>query len=168
MEFTWADYFILVVLGFSILISIIRGFIREALSLATWIVAIWVAFNFMDGLRVILADYIHTPSIQYGTAFFILFICMLIAGNIVGYLSGKMIEATGLSNADRLMGSFFGLGRGVLLVSVMLLLASFTPVIKDPWWRNSVLIPQFASIQLWLKDLLPDSINSQFKLINNN
>lgn len=167
MEFTWADYIILLILGLSILISVIRGFVREALSLATWITAFWAGFHFLDALRELLADYIHTPSLQYGAAFLIIFLTILIMGNIVGYLLGKMIDVTGLSGTDRVLGSIFGLGRGVLLVSIMLLLASFTPVTKDSWWRTSLLIPQFESIELWLKDMLPDSINNQFRLIKN-
>lgn len=168
MEFSWADYFILIVLCLSIIISIIRGFVREALSLATWIAAFWVAFYFLDGLRVWLASYIHTPSIQYASAFLISFVTVLLLGNIMGYLLGKIIDVTGLSSTDRILGSAFGLARGILLVAIMLLLVSFTPVTKDPWWQSSLLIPYFDSIQVWLKDMLPDSINSQFQLVNKN
>jgi len=167
MEFTWVDYFILIVLCLSIFISVIRGFVREALSLATWIAAFLVAFYFLDDVRLLLADYIHTPSIQYGSAFLLLFITILIMGNIIAYLLGKVIDVTGLSGTDRVLGSVFGLARGVVLVSIMLLLMSFTPVTKDAWWQSSQLIPYFDSMQLWLKDMLPDSIHSQFQFINN-
>lgn len=168
MEFTWADYGILAVLGLSVLISIIRGFVREALSLTTWIAAFWVAFHFLDDIKVLLIDYIHTPSLQYIASFLILFITVLIIGNIIGYLIGKMVDVTGLSGTDRVLGSLFGLGRGILLVSVFLLLASFTPITKDEWWQRSMLIGHFESIELWLKDFLPDSINSEFHLVNKN
>lgn len=165
MQIVWIDYVILAVIGLSVLISIIRGFVREALSLATWIAAFWVAFHYLDGVRDLLASYIHTPSIQYGAAFLILFVLMLVMGNIVSYLIAKMVDITGLSGTDRVLGSVFGFGRGVLLVSVMLLLMSFTPMTKDKWWQESLLIAHFEPVQLWLKDLLPDSVNTQFQLV---
>ncbi|MEW6038303.1 MAG: CvpA family protein, partial [Pseudomonadota bacterium] len=62
---------------------------------------------------------------------------------------------------DRLAGLVFGLARGVLLVSVLVLLAGFTPLPRDPWWRASLLIPPFQSMALWIKTLLPAEIAGQ-------
>lgn len=168
MIFTVADYIIVVILILSILISIIRGFVKEAVSLTTWIAAFWLAFHLVTQLTPLLQNYVHTPSVRYIVAFLIIFVVVLILGNIVGFIISKMIDATGLSSTDRFLGSFFGMARGVLLISILLLLASYTPVTKDAWWQQSMLIPHFKLVQIWLKDMLPISVGNRFEINNNN
>ena len=54
-----------------------------------------------------------------------------------------------------LLGMVFGVARGALLVCALVLLAGLTPFPQDPWWQDSVLVPYFEELALWLKDLLP-------------
>ena len=102
----WFDYAILAIIAISILISIIRGFTKEALSLAGWIVAAWVALTFSEQAEPLLRDYIDIPSIRLLVAFVALFIITLFLAALVNYLVSQMIQKTGLSGTDRMIGIF--------------------------------------------------------------
>jgi len=157
----WVDYVIIGIISLSSLVSLLRGFMREAFSLAAWILAFWISWTFFRELAVHLV-WFDIPSVRLGAAFAILFILTLILGAMVNYLVGQLVEKTGLSGTDRMIGIFFGAARGALLVSVMVLLAGLTPVPNDPWWQQSLLIGYFQDLALWLKDLLPPDIASKF------
>ncbi|MFP8968325.1 CvpA family protein [Pokkaliibacter sp. CJK22405] len=152
----WADWVILGVIGLSGIISLTRGFMREAMSLITWVVAFIIARLFTDQLAVILAPYIQTPSIRVASAFIALFIVSLIIGAMVGYLVGQLVKATGLSGTDRVLGIVFGVARGCILVVVAVAMLSYTPVVNDLWWQSSRLIPEFKMMESWSLSLLKD------------
>lgn len=154
----WADYAVVGIIGLSILISVVRGFVREALSLVTWVAAFWVAFTFYALLASLLVNIIHTPSLQTIVAFAVLFLATLLLGALINYLIAQLIDKTGLSGTDRVLGVAFGFARGVLLVTVLVMLASLTPLPQDPWWKSSLLIPHFQPIVAWLHGLLPKSV----------
>lgn len=156
--FTYIDYGIALVIILSITISFGRGFVREALSLSSWIIAFWVAFTFHDQLALLLTPYIATPSLRIMASFSILFFITLLLGALLGFLLSRLIVSTGLSGTDRSLGMAFGLTRGVLLVGIVLLLMSMTSFTQDSWWQNSVLIPHFQPLLIWLKGFLPDKM----------
>lgn len=159
-----ADYVIIGMIVFSVLVSTMRGFVREALSLVAWIVSFWVAVTFYHPLADQLKPYISNASIQTGAAFLILLVGTLILGAIVNFVLSQFIEKTGLTGTDRMIGVIFGFARGVLLIAVLLLFGRLTPMPQDTWWQTSVLIPRFTPIEVWLRTLLPDSVNSHFVL----
>lgn len=149
----WADWVILAILAISALFSLRRGFVKEALSLVTWVSAFVVARLFSEALALVLETYIATPSIRMAVAFGSLFILMLIAGAIVANLFEMLINATGLSATDRILGMGFGIARGGLVVVVLVALAAQTPAVKDMWWEQSQLIPHFVLMEAWTKDI---------------
>lgn len=151
----WADYSIIGIIAVSVLISFSRGFVREMFSLFTWIVAFWIGFKFSTQFSDLLSSYIKTPSIRVIAAFIILFVVTLILGSMLNFLITQLIVKTGLSGTDRMLGTIFGIARGVLLVSVILLMASLTAFAQDQWWRSSTLIPHFQWLIIWLKGFLP-------------
>jgi len=159
----WIDYVIIVIIVLSSLISLMRGFMREALSLAAWIVAFWVSWTFFRELAAYFEQWINVPSMRLGVAFLLLLVATLILGGLVNYLVGQLVEKTGLTGTDRMVGVFFGLARGALLVGIAVLLAGLTPIPSDPWWHESVLIGYFQDLAIWLRDLLPPDIASKFK-----
>jgi len=159
---TWADYTILFIVGVSALISLVRGFVREAFSLAVWIAAFWVAWVFFRDLALRLEPWISVPSVSLAVAFVTLMLATLIVGAIVNYLMGQLVDKTGISGTDRLIGMLFGGARGVLLVGILVLLAGLTAFPQDSWWKASVLIPHFQDLALWLRGLLPPDIAARF------
>lgn len=160
---TWFDYLIIGVVAVSTLISLWRGFLREAFSLAVWVLAFWVGWNFFRDLAPHLAQWIGTPSVRLGVAFALLMIVTLVVGGLVNYLLIQLVQLSGLSGTDRMIGMVFGAGRGILLVAALVLLAGLTPIPQDPWWQASVLVPYFQELALWLRDLLPGDIADHFR-----
>jgi len=160
----WADWAILGILLVSSLISIKRGFVKEALSLATWVLAFIVALVFGDRLALLLTDLITTPSVRELSAFAILFAATLIVGAMVNYLIGELVRMTGLSGTDRLFGMLFGLSRGLVVVmALLILLPSVVPLNQDGWWRESTLIPRFLAFEHWARDLAAETTRFFFQ-----
>lgn len=159
--FNWVDIFIITVVGLSILISLIRGFVREALSLAGWIIAIWIAVTYCSSLAVLLQAHIKDTMLRTGAAFLILLIATLIVAGLVNYLISQFVQKTGLSGTDRLLGAIFGFIRGALLVALLLLLGQMTPLPEQAAWQQSMLVPSFHPLQQWLTRFLPDNISSR-------
>jgi membrane protein required for colicin V production len=162
-QMAWLDFVIIGIISLSAVISLIRGFVREAFSLAVWFLAFWVSWSFFRDLAVQLEPWIDTPSVRLGVAFTILMVVTLVIGGLVNYLIIQLVERTGLSGSDRLIGMIFGIARGVLLVSALVLLAGLTPFPGDPWWQNSHLVPYFEELAVWLMELLPEDIAQRFQ-----
>jgi len=160
----WIDYVILGIIGLSSIISLVRGFVREALSLVSWVLAFWVAWTFFRELSFQLA-WISVPSVRLGAAFLILFITTLVIGALVNFLIGQLVEKTGLSGTDRMLGILFGAARGAILVAILVLLSGLTPFPNDPWWQESQLIRYFQELAVWLRDLLPVDIGEKFNFV---
>ena len=154
----WVDYAILTIIGISAFISILRGFIREALSLLGWIIAIWVSLSFAENVAALLVDKISVPSVRTASAFLILFVACLLVAGVVNYLAGKLVEKTGLSGTDRMLGVVFGTVRGAVVVGILVLLAGFTAVPEDPWWDQSILLKHFETMAVELRGFLPPDV----------
>ena len=158
MAFAWIDVVILALIALSAILSLFRGFVREAVALATWLVALWVAMAFYEDLATILSQWISTPSAQKVTAFAVLFVCVLLLGAIVNFLAGKLVDKTGLTGTDKLLGIVFGVARGGVIVAILVLLAGLTPVPQDPWWQDSQFIGYFEELAMWMRNYLPSDI----------
>ena len=90
-------------------------------------------------------------------------IVTLVIGGLVNYLIIQLVERTGMSGTDRLIGMVFGAARGVLLVAVLVLLAGLTPMPEEGWWLQSSLVGYFEELAFWLRDLLPPEISGRFR-----
>ncbi|MGA5586996.1 CvpA family protein [Pseudomonas siliginis] len=154
MPFTWVDWAIVAIIAISALISLSRGFVKEALSLLTWIIAGAVAWMFGGSLSEYLAGYIETPSARVIAGCAIMFVATLIVGAMINYLIGELVRVTGLSGTDRFLGMAFGAARGVLLVVVAVGLLSLGPVQQDGWRKESQLVPKFLLVADWSKNLI--------------
>lgn len=150
---TWADWAIIAVLGLSALISVVRGFVKEIVSLLIWLAAAVIASIFHDQLASLMSDLIDTPSLRMLAAWIVLFVAVLLVGSILNYLLGKLVKATGLSGTDRLLGLVFGAIRGLIIVMVILIiLPKILPVMEDQWWLDSTIIPYFMQYEDWARE----------------
>lgn len=160
----WLDLVIIGIILISALISLVRGFVKESISLASWIVAGIIAFRYFAALSELLLPYIESPTLRTGTAFSILFVCTLIIGAIINFMASQMVSKTGLSGTDRTLGVVFGAARGALIVTMIVLLAGLTPMPSESWWQESAAIEYFVTIASWLKEILPQDIASRFSI----
>ena len=150
----WIDYAIIAVIAFSSLVSLIRGFVREALSLVTWGCAFFVASHYYTYLSVWFTGF-EDELVRNGIAIAVLFIATLIVGAIVNFVIGQLVEKTGLSGTDRVLGVCFGALRGVLIVAAILFfLDSFTGVSKSEDWSKArqVSCPERKCSEMWLNE----------------
>jgi len=158
MAFAWIDVVILALIALSAILRLFRGFVREAVALATWLVALMVSMAFYEDLAAILSQWISTPSAQKITAFAVLFVCVLLLGAIVNYLAGKLVDKTGLTGTDKMLGIVFGVARGGVIVAILVLLAGLTPLPQDPWWQDSQFLGYFEEFAMWMRNYLPTDI----------
>lgn len=153
----WIDITILVIIGISTLISLTRGFVKEALSLAIWIAAFFIAKFFYLDLATLFTG-INDTMLRNAAAVAVLFIATLIVGSVVNYLIGRLVESTGLTGTDRLLGGIFGALRGILIVAAILFfMDSFTGLADETWWEESELIPHFGIVIQWFFEFLESS-----------
>jgi membrane protein required for colicin V production len=164
-DISWVDYVIIGIVALSALISLVRGFVRETVSLLIWIGAFVVAWTYFRELAVYLSEWIEAPSLQLGAAFVLLLLAVLMLGGVVGFLIGQLVDKTGLTGTDRLLGMLFGAARGAVLVAILVVLAGLTPFPQDAWWRESALIPHFQNLALWLLSLLPPDVADYFHFV---
>lgn len=160
----WVDIVIVGIILISTLISLFRGFVKESISLATWVLAGILAVRYMDVLAVFFEASIESVTIRMAAAFAVLFIVTLIIGAIVNFIVSQMVSKTGLGGTDKALGMVFGLGRGILIIVMLLLLAGLTPMPEEQWWKESLLIEQFSAISTWVRDFLPQDLASKFTL----
>jgi len=151
------DWAIIAVLAISTLMSLRRGFLKEALSLGTWIAAFVVARQFHGPMDQLLETQIVDSLMRSIAAFAALFIGTLLVGAALGFLLGALINATGLSSTDRVLGMVFGFARGALIVTVVIGLLNLTPLVNDSWYTNASLVPHFETVAQWALEQLSAS-----------
>ena len=158
----WPDIAILIIIGISALISLFRGFVREVLSLLAWAVAIWVAYKFSANIAPLFEAYVALPSARQIIAFVVLLVATLMAIGIVNFLISKLIESTGLTGTDRALGMIFGVLRGIVLVTILVMLAGATPLPQDPWWSESIFIGHFQALAEYALQFFPPVFAKHF------
>jgi membrane protein required for colicin V production len=155
--FQTVDLILLGLVTLSVIVGLWRGFIKEVFALAVWVFAFMAAFYFSGSLAALLEPHVDVPSARSGLAFAGVFILVLVAGGLLTFLIGKLVEKTGLSGTDRLLGAVFGAARGLLLLLAMILAAGFTPVPLDPWWQSSRVIQGLLPLAEWSSTFLPEA-----------
>jgi membrane protein required for colicin V production len=152
--FTWVDYFIVVVLIFSVLYAIWRGVIREAIALAGWILAI-LSVRLWGGDLAASLPLSWAPAVRTAVAYAGIFIGVMLLAGLIGWVLSRAVRAIGLGFMDRLLGAVFGLVRGVVIVLVAVAIAVHTPLKNANAWESAVTLPFFVSSLEFLEPWLP-------------
>ncbi len=134
---TPADYLIVAVCVASALVGVWRGFAREALSLLTLLIAIWLAWRFASVIEPYFGAWAGAPDVRVWAARVAVFIVVLIIGGVITWLARTLIRHSGLSGLDRLLGAAFGVVRAGVLIGLAALVLDFAGLDQDPWWRDA-------------------------------
>jgi len=156
---TVVDIVVIFVIFLSALFSLIRGFVKEAISLATWIIAIWLAATFASRLAAALPSGIESEAVRQAVGFGVLFVLTLMVGALVNMLVSQVVKKTGLSGADRLFGVAFGILRGGLIIIVFVVIGGMTPLPETDWWQSSVLLQWFESAAMVIQEYIPEDLS---------
>lgn len=155
----WVDITITAIVVLSGLISLFRGFIKEALSLAIWAAAVFLAVHYAAPFSANFIHIAHNAEINYAVAFVIILVVCLLVGVLINATVSSLVKGTGVGAIDRVLGVLFGILRGYLLVVIALMLLSLTQLPKSAVWQESGLIPQLMPSVDWLKKNMPDQVS---------
>ena len=143
MSLNWVDGVIAGLILFSGLIGFARGLVREAWSLVIWCAALLAAWLYHSHFVDLLAEWIALQSLRPAAAFALVAFVVLIVGAVIGHWITGLVQKTGLTGTDRLLGLLFGGARGGLLAALAVFLAALTPMAEESWWKDSMLIGRF-------------------------
>jgi membrane protein required for colicin V production len=136
-----ADYLVIAAVVLSAIVGALRGFLREAIALATWIVALFVAWHFSDLIEPHLGGLLAGSHVRPWAARVIIVALILLLGAGLGALVGHYARVSIFSGMDRFLGFFFGVARGVVLIGVFVILGQLLQLDGEAWWRHSMLLP---------------------------
>jgi membrane protein required for colicin V production len=146
LPITTLDYVFIAILAISALIGVLRGLVKEALSLLGWVAAAWLAMRYgNEGGRVV-AGLIDDPDARLWAGRLIIFVAILFATALLTWLVGYLVRLTPMTGMDRVLGLCFGLARGTLLVALVVYALRAGGFDGEPWWRNSKLLPYATAV----------------------
>ena len=140
----------------SIVVGFIRGFIKEAMSIASLLIAIWAALYFGPAVGDVSESWLSSEELQMWFGRILVFAIILSLGGLLGWGISKLVRLSVLSGIDRLLGCVFGVLRGVLLLAIFIIGGQFAGFDNDDWWLQSRLIPHFEVVAEWIKVMAPE------------
>jgi len=154
---SWFDFAVIAVVGFSILLGAWRGLVREVFSLTGWVIAFILALVFAGDLGSLLPESFANQAVRTALAAVLIFVIVLLAAGFSGMLLAKAFRAAGLGVTDRALGGVFGFARGSLITLGVVLVAGFTTLPKERFWREAAFSRPLETAVVAMKPLLPRS-----------
>lgn len=152
MSFATLDIVIAAVILLSAVIGLVRGLVKEVLSLVSWAAAFVVALFFSNELGQLLPATWGSTGLRQAIAFVVLFVGTLVVTGLLQWLIGKLIETTGLSGTDRFLGLLFGSARGLLVALVVLV--GLEQIASDAsWWQEARLTQEILAFEDEMREL---------------
>lgn len=159
----WVDWVLLSALCISILIGVIRGFTREILGLATWILALIASLLLAPHAVQLLEHRISVPSIRIAAAYALVFFLGLVLGGVITAIVSSLVRKSPLSGVDRVIGGGFGAIRGLMIAVMMVWLVGMTPARQDPWWSQSLFVDKLQWLAQGFNRLMPQDWATRLK-----
>ena len=148
------DYVVIAAIILSALVGAARGFMREAIAVAAWLIGLLIAWHFSDLLAPHLGGLLAASEVRPWAARIIIVVLVLLFGAALGAVLGHFVRLSIFSGMDRLLGFFFGLLRGFVLLGVFVILGQLLRLEGEHWWRGSLLIPYGESMANGLRTLV--------------
>jgi len=152
------DILIAVAIAISVVVGIFRGFVKEAISIAALLFAIWAALYFGPAIGDVSESWLSSEELQMWFGRVLVFSVVLAVGGLLGWGISKLVRLSVLSGMDRFLGSLFGALRGILLAAVFIVGGQFAGFDNDEWWLKSRLIPHLEVVADWIKVMAPHGL----------
>ena len=149
------DIVIIVATLASVVFGWFRGLVKEAISIASLLVAIWAAMRLGPAAGGWLGGTVDSTDVQLWAGRFLIFVLVLAAGAVAGWAISKIVHLSGLSGFDRALGSLFGFVRATLLVGVFILTGRYAGFDAELWWLRSQIIPYGEYVADWIIVMAP-------------
>lgn len=147
-----ADYLFIFILLVSLTLGVIRGFVRESISLLAWLAGLWLAWRFAYVLYPYLGGVLAEPGLREWVARVLMLVIVLLLGSAVGSLiSYVTTRAAGLAGTDRILGALFGLARAAVIIGIFVLVGQGLELDGEAWWKASRLMPTAEHAATWLE-----------------
>lgn len=150
-QFNWFDYVLAAIVFLSFIIGIKRGFLREVVSIVTWLAAFFVSILFTNQLAAYFITFVKSEFLANIISFFTLFIVVLIVGGLISAIITKLVQRSGLTVGDRFFGAIFGCIRGVLVILLIVFVISVTNFQNDNWYQRSQLTNWLQGVSTWIQ-----------------
>src|SRR5437867_1612378 len=161
LNFSLLDWLIIAIIVYSIVSSVLQGFVRETLGLATVLVAALLAAWLYRGVAPLFKDVVRTENLALFFGFSIIFVGTVAAGIFIIWLVTRFLKIAKLEWADRLLGAAFGFIRGWVIGAVLLLgLTAFD--VQTERLKNSELAPYFLPGSRVIAVLTPYELKAKF------
>jgi len=149
-----SDYIVLAAIIISAATGLLRGFLREAIALVSWIVALILAGHFSGLVEPHLGGLLAGTLVKPWVARLIILVLVLLVGALIGAAASHFVRLSIFSGMDRLLGFAFGMLRGLLLFGLFVMLGQLMRLESEPWWQHSRLIPYGESVANGLRFLV--------------
>ena len=157
------DWVVLAVVAASLLLGLWRGVVSEVLALVAWVAAFFAARAFGGDAGAMMGRWIADPAVATVAGYVAVFVGVLLVFGVARVLLSMLLRAVGLGLLDRLLGSVFGVARGVAIVLVGVLLAGMTSMPKEKWWREAVFAPPLETAVIAAKPWLPSEVAKRIR-----
>ena len=154
------DWILLALLAASMLLGAWRGLVYEVLSVLGWIASFVLAQWFAPEVADMLPMQKSDQTLRYAAAFVIVFIASVFAAGLISALMKKIISAVGLRPVDRILGAFFGVFRGLILLLALSVVVHMTALQESEWWLASKAGPMLMTLLKGLKPMLPEKFGA--------
>ncbi len=154
------DYLVIAIVVSSALLGLLRGLIKEVLSLCAYLAAFLGAIWWGPRVSGWLSAFIDNPLLLTGVAYLTVFLVVLLLVGLLNMTLSALIDRTGLTPADHGLGGLFGFLRGVLIVLCLVTLAGYTELPEESWWRDARLADASVQGVQKIKEWLPPSLGS--------
>ena len=148
------DYIVIGAILISAIVGLVRGFLREAVAVGAWIIALFLAWHFSDLIEPHLGGLIGTTNVKPWAARVIIVVLILLLGAALGAALAHYVRLSIFSGMDRLLGFAFGVLRGFVLLGVFVILGQLLQLQGERWWVRSKLVPYGESIANGLRTLV--------------
>ena len=160
MPLTVLDVVVIVVVLISAILAMVRGFVRETLSVGSWVAAAAAAYFFHKPVVPLVSPYFESPTVQtIVAASAIFFIALIVASYITMRISDFVIDSR-VGALDRAFGFLFGAARGVLLLVIALLFFNWLVQPPPGWVAQARSKPFLDDLGNRLMAALPDDFEA--------